>query len=141
MIQDIAPHQFHNEYKAYEIQNGDYVLFYRQRDVLLRYVDEQIVYPKYEEVSDRESRSCIYLFSIDAQRYYFCDETDETLMEAYQFVNIQKMRKGQPKHQAFAGVTGLQASMRSTSSSKSRFKESISAYRFLDKTCSPRSRI
>ena len=44
MIQDIAPHQFHNEYKAYEIQNGDYVLFYRQRDVLLRYVDEQIVY-------------------------------------------------------------------------------------------------
>ena len=47
MIQDIAPHQFHNEYKAYEIQNGDYVLFYRQRDVLLRYVDEQIVYPKY----------------------------------------------------------------------------------------------
>ena len=68
MIQDIAPHQFHNEYKAYEIQNGDYVLFYRQRDVLLRYVDEQIVYPKYEEVSDRESRSCIYLFSIDAQR-------------------------------------------------------------------------
>lgn len=38
MIQDIAPHQFHNEYKAYEIQNGDYVLFYRQRDVLLRYV-------------------------------------------------------------------------------------------------------
>ena len=29
MIQDIAPHQFHNEYKAYEIQNGDYVLFYR----------------------------------------------------------------------------------------------------------------
>ena len=48
MIQDIAPHQFHNEYKAYEIQNGDYVLFYRQRDVLLRYVDEQIVYPKYE---------------------------------------------------------------------------------------------
>ena len=108
MIQDIAPHQFHNEYKAYEIQNGDCVLFYRQRDVLLRYVDEQIVYPKYEEVSDRESRSCIYLFSIDAQRYYFCDETDETLMEAYQFVNIQKMRKGQPKHQAFAGVTGLQ---------------------------------
>ena len=76
------------------------MLFYRQRDVLLRYVDEQIVYPKYEEVSDRESRSCIYLFSIDAQRYYFCDETDETLMEAYQFVNIQKMRKGQPKHQA-----------------------------------------
>lgn len=71
MIQDIAPHQFHNEYKAYEIQNGDYVLFYRQRDVLLRYVDEQIVYPKYEEVSDRESRSYIYLFSIDAQRYYF----------------------------------------------------------------------
>ena len=108
MIQDIAPHQFHNEYKAYEIQNGNYVLFYRQRDVLLRYVDEQIVYPKYEEVSDRESRSYIYLFSIDAQHYYFCDETDETLMEAYQFVNIQKMRKGQPKHQAFAGVTGLQ---------------------------------
>ena len=62
MIQDIAPHQFHNEYKAYEIQNGDCVLFYRQRDVLLRYVDEQIVYPKYEEVSDRESRSYIYPF-------------------------------------------------------------------------------
>ena len=108
MIQDIAPHHYHNEYHHFEIQKGDCVLFYRKREVLLAYDDEQIVYPKYEEVSDRESRSYIYLFSIDAQRYYFCDETDETLMEAYQFVNIQKMRKGQPKHQAFAGVTGLQ---------------------------------
>lgn len=51
MIQDIAPHHYHNEYHHFEIQKGDCVLFYRKREVLLAYDDEQIVYPKYEERS------------------------------------------------------------------------------------------
>ena len=43
MIQDIAPHHYHNEYHHFEIQKGDCVLFYRKREVLLAYDDEQIV--------------------------------------------------------------------------------------------------
>jgi len=110
MIQDIAPHRYHNEYYAYEIQNGDYVLFYSGREVLLRYDEDQIVYPRYEEISQREDRQYRYLFSIDDLRYFWCEETDDTLLETYQFVNIFKMRKAQPKYRAFAGVTGLQLS-------------------------------
>ena len=43
MIQDIAPHHYHNEYHHFEIQKGDCVLFYRKREVLLAYDDEQIL--------------------------------------------------------------------------------------------------
>lgn len=108
MIQDIAPHHYHNEYHAYGIQKGDYVLFYSRREVLLRYDEDQIAYPRYEEISEREDREYRYLFSIDDIRYFWCEETDDTLFEQYQFVNIHKMRKAQPKYRAFAGVTGLQ---------------------------------
>lgn len=110
MIQDIAPHRYHNEYHAYEIREEDYVLFYRQREVLLKYDEEQIVYPTCAEVSGREDKTFIYLFSIDERRYFWCDETDDALLQSYQFVSIHKMRKAQPKYRAFAGVTGLQLS-------------------------------
>lgn len=65
MIQDIAPHHYHNEYHHFEIQKGDCVLFYRKREILLAYDDEQIVYPKYEEISKKEARQYSYLFQID----------------------------------------------------------------------------
>ena len=108
MIQDIAPHHYHNEYHHFEIQKGDCVLFYRKREVLLAYDDEQIVYPKYEEISKKEARQYSYLFRIDDCRYFLCGEIDETLLDLYHFESIQRMRKAQPKYQAFAGVTGLQ---------------------------------
>ncbi len=108
MIQDIAPHHYHNEYHHFEIQKGDCVLFYRKREILLAYDDDQIVYPKYEEISKKEARQYSYLFQIDDCRYFLCGEIDETLLDLYHFESIQKMRKTQPKYQAFAGVTGLQ---------------------------------
>ena len=80
MIQDIAPHHYHNEYHHFEIQKGDCVLFYRKREVLLAYDDEQIVYPKYEEISKKEARQYSYLFRIDDCRYFLCGEIDETLL-------------------------------------------------------------
>ena len=99
MIQDIAPHHYHNEYHHFEIQKGDCVLFYRKREVLLAYDDEQIVYPKYEEISKKEARQYSYLFRIDDCRYFLCSEIDETLLDLYHFESIQKMRKAQPKYQ------------------------------------------
>ena len=108
MIQDITPHRYHNEYHAYEIQEEDYVLFYNQREVLLKYDGEQIVYPKYKEISRREERTFVYFFTIDDCHYFWCDEADEELLNVYHFESIQKMRKAQPKYKGFAGVTGLQ---------------------------------
>ena len=110
MIQDITPHRYHNEYHAYEIQEEDYVLFYNQREVLLKYDGEQIVYPKYKEISRREERTFVYFFTIDDCHYFWCDEADDKLLGTYHFESIQKMRKAQPKYLAFAGVTGLQLS-------------------------------
>lgn len=108
MIQDITPHRYHNEYHAYEIQEEDYVLFYNQREVLLKFDGEQIVYPKYKEISRREGRTFVYFFTIDDCHYFWCDEADEALLNVYHFESIQKMRKAQPKYKGFAGVTGLQ---------------------------------
>ena len=64
MIQDIAPHHYHNEYHHFEIQKGDCVLFYRKREVLLAYDDEQIVYPKYEEIRRKKQDNIAICFGL-----------------------------------------------------------------------------
>ena len=64
MIQNIAPHRYHNEYHAYEICEDDYVLFYRQREVLLKYDEEQIVYPTCAEVSGRKTEHLFTCFRL-----------------------------------------------------------------------------
>lgn len=108
MIQDIAPHCYHNEYAPYQIQEEDYVLAYNQRDVLLRYSGEHIAYPLYREIKKSDEQQLIYLFSIDGRRYFWCDKIETSQLSEYHFESIQKMRKAQPKYQAFAAVTGLQ---------------------------------
>lgn len=111
MIHEIAPYKFNNVYQKYEIQAGDYLLYYRKREILLRYEgegQETICYPRYEDVDARSCQNAVYLFSIDGQRFFWSDQLDEKLLDSYTYVNIQVMRHGMPKHMAFAGVTGMQ---------------------------------
>lgn len=110
MIQDIAPHRFSNVFHRYEIRECDYLLVYRKREILIRYEGEMITFPKYEEVDPDVCSHAIYLFSIDDCRFFWSGEMDEGLLDTYSFENIQSMRSAQPKHLAFAGVTGMQLS-------------------------------
>ena len=110
MIQEIAPHQFDNAFREAAIREGDYILYYRKREVLVRHGEAGICFPKYEEVDASSCGKAIYLFSIDDQRFFWTDQMDEGLLERYTFENIQLMRQARPKHLAFAAVTGMQLS-------------------------------
>ena len=73
MIQDIAPHHYHNEYHHFEIQKGDCVLFYRKREGLLADDVEQIVY---------------YLFFSFSVFLIVCSEFFRSLLFYYFFLTL-----------------------------------------------------
>lgn len=107
MIQDIAPHYFSNTFHKVSIQRGDYILCYRNREVLLKESGSGIMFPRYEDTIDENSAGAVFLFEIDGQRFFWMPDWENTC-EAYHFENIQQMRCARPKHMAFAAVTGMQ---------------------------------
>ena len=52
MIQDIAPHVYHNEYREQSPAAGDAVLFYDGARVLCRLEDGRIRYPLFQETGE-----------------------------------------------------------------------------------------
>ncbi|MCD8330804.1 MAG: NAD(+) diphosphatase [Lachnospiraceae bacterium] len=56
MIQDIAPHRFDNAFADRRVpRRGDFVLLYREKQVLLRREDGEIAFPRAEELMSEES--------------------------------------------------------------------------------------
>ena len=64
MIQDIAPHKFHNEYRKDAAPvNDSPVLCFDERKMLLSVSDEGITFPTYEQIGKPEGT--VYAFAID----------------------------------------------------------------------------
>ncbi|MCD8077280.1 MAG: NAD(+) diphosphatase, partial [Lachnospiraceae bacterium] len=56
MIQDIAPHRFDNAFADRRVpRRGDFVLLYREKQVLLRRENGEIAFPRAEELMSEES--------------------------------------------------------------------------------------
>ena len=112
MIQDIAPHHYHNEYKPVAPDKKSFILAYnKERNILLKKDGETMTLPRFEELEGRLSNlyeNYIYLFSIDEEHFYLIPELDTSLLSEYQFETIRFLRIAQPQYLAFAGVTGYQ---------------------------------
>ena len=112
MIQDIAPHHYHNEYKPVAPDKKSFILAYnKERNILLKKDGETMTIPLFEEIECRLSNlyeNYIYLFSIDEEHFYLIPELDTSLLSEYQFETIRFLRIAQPQYLAFAGVTGYQ---------------------------------
>lgn len=121
MIQDIAPHQFHNEYRPVTPQKNDIMLCYDGRKILLRLQDEEVRYPTFEEMetldgidADTLYQQYVYLFEIDGVHFYLytqkenLEEWRDKLSGGYEWADISKLRNRDPKYLSFAGVTGWQ---------------------------------
>ena len=75
MIQDIAPHTYHNEYKPVAPDENSIILAYENVKSFFRKEDSSdvITLPRFRELEDKAAdlyENYIYLFSIDEERFY-----------------------------------------------------------------------
>ena len=69
MIQDIAPHKFHNEFRKDAAPIGDSpVLCFDDRKILVSASEEGIVFPNYEQLGKPEG--IVYAFAVDETEYF-----------------------------------------------------------------------
>lgn len=99
MIQDIYPHQYHNEYHPHEPQDTDYVLTYKENTVLLK---EDYSFFCVSELNTKEN--LLYLFEIDDKTFYLGDVSHLS----YTPVKIRDLRNLSNQVISFASLTGWQ---------------------------------
>ena len=71
MIQDIAPHQFKNEYRPVSPQKDSIALYYEEHTALMRRTQTGIEFPTFgelERLNEEIYENSIYLFTIDEKQ-------------------------------------------------------------------------
>ena len=106
MIQDIAPHQFSNEYRPQPPDKDSYILHYCDSAILVDIASEnEINFPTFGELAvsnEKIYNECSYLFTIDHDRYYLKNNLNYQGM-FYQMAKLEVLRDAKPLHRAFAG--------------------------------------
>ena len=115
MIQDIAPHQFKNEYLPSPPDKDSIMLYYKDGQCLVQVSEEGIAFPTFAEAECIETediqdaiRDAIYLFSIDDVKYYLVNGLVPEDFQEYSMESIVIFRTQVPIERAFAGLTGYQ---------------------------------
>ncbi len=90
MIQDIAPHTYHNEYKPVTPDGNSIILAYENGKCFFhkKEDDVSISLPRFRELEGNVSdlyENYIYLFSIDQERFYLIPGLDTSLLPGYEF--------------------------------------------------------
>lgn len=105
MIQDIAPHKFHNQYDPQAVPEGeDYVLFFDGGRLLMKAGAEKELL----RVKDfPENCEYIYLFSLDDDRFFLLHE-ENTIPEGCGFTDVRALRGASclPRETLYAIFTG-----------------------------------
>ena len=68
MIQDIAPHIYHNEYCPEKPDADSYLMYFERHNALARWDGVEIAFPRFRdfpEVKTELSENIIYLFTVD----------------------------------------------------------------------------
>ena len=111
MIQDIAPHTYHNEYKPVATDKESHILAYEEGKILMKKDGETMTLPSFGELEGKVENlyeNYIYLFSIDEEHFYLIPDLDTSLLSGYQFEITRVLRTAEPQYLAFAGITGYQ---------------------------------
>ena len=111
MIQDIAPHTYHNEYKPVAPDKESHILAYEEGKILMKKDGETMTLPSFGELEGKVENlyeNYIYLFSIDEEHFYLIPDLDTRLLPGYQFEITRVLRTAEPQYLAFAGITGYQ---------------------------------
>ena len=87
MIQDIAPHIFHNEYRKEAAPfNESPVLCFDERKLLVKISDDKIIYPTFEMLNHPEKT--IYAFAIDEAEYFLDNSQSARTLEGFEYLDV-----------------------------------------------------
>lgn len=107
MIQDIAPKVYDNHYVEQEPAKEDWLLVYRKGDILCRFENELIYFPKVGEII-QEEKEITYLFTISGERFFLLKNELEHKLPGYSFEKPVIFRNARLQYRGFAGITGQQ---------------------------------
>jgi NAD+ diphosphatase len=107
IIQDIEPLRFRNEYSQASPVKGDVLLAYRGQEALVCLKDGAIDFPRFSG-EPQPGAAYTYLFEISGVHYYLFENPSGTDTDGCVFQNVRAFRGAEPRHQAFAGITGWQ---------------------------------
>lgn len=107
MIQDIAPEKYDNHYAEQSPAAEDWLLVYRNGEVLCRFEEGRICFPKAGEVCQKEM-DITYLFTISGEKFYLLKNELEEALSGYGWEKPVIFRNVSPKYMGFAGITGQQ---------------------------------
>lgn len=111
MIQDIAPHIYHNEYQPVPPCKESYFFYFQGDQVLAKRQGEEICFPQFQDFPELPlslSPQLIYLFSIDQSSFYLIKQLSPDLGGKFQMESVRIFREAHPQWLAFAGSTAHQ---------------------------------
>ncbi|MGI6211270.1 MAG: NAD(+) diphosphatase [Anaerovoracaceae bacterium] len=108
MIQDIAPHRFHNEFRCESPEPEDRVIHFSGKNILVRKERGSEPFPTLSMLG--QGIETIYLFSIDDHPYFLALDDEVRIPEGFEYRNVKwyRFKAEGPKHQVFAAVTAYQ---------------------------------
>lgn len=107
MIQDIAPKKYDNHYEEQNPADEDWMLVYKDGQILCRFDQEKIYFPKVKETGWK-GKDVTYLFTISGERFFLLKEGLEEVLPGYQWEKPVIFRNARPQYRGFAGITGQQ---------------------------------
>ena len=107
MIQDIAPKKYDNHYEEQNPTDEDWMLVYKDGQILCRFDQEKIYFPKVKETGWK-GKDVTYLFTISGERFFLLKEGLEEVLPGYQWEKPVIFRNARPQYRGFAGITGQQ---------------------------------
>lgn len=109
MIQDIYPHEFHNEFYKVEPQKEDFAICCINNKILMIYEGDTYHFPKFNELPDSVMDLPInYGYSIDDKKYFIIMGINIDEDEHYRFCEESLFRSMDPLYMSFAGTLGCQ---------------------------------
>lgn len=115
MIQDIAPHIYHNEYEPKDPKSSDFLIVIDDRKILLREdstasasgnVPGPFRLPTVSDLPGLDG-SLIYLFSIDDQNFFFCPGSPKA-QAPFTYVREMVLRELEGDYLSFGAATAMQ---------------------------------
>ncbi len=88
MIQDITPHKLYNEFKNEEVKEDSIIFSFKNRQVLVKNIDGNILFPTYKEIQSPNNYT--YLLTIDETTCFMSHE--ELKISGYKYEDVWSLR-------------------------------------------------